>query len=67
MKDRLDSLVMEMIERGIYFNDALGHFEKRFIAKMLERNRGNLRKTAKQLGIHRNTLSKKIEKYKIVT
>jgi len=65
VKQQLDSLVSEMVERGILFNDARREFEKRFIARVLQRHRGNLSRAAKDLRIHRNTLGKKIEEYKL--
>ena len=65
MKQQLDSLVSEMIEKGILFNEARREFEKRFIQRMLLRHRGNLSRAAKDLKIHRNTLGKKIEEYKL--
>ncbi len=61
MKDQLESLVNQMVERGIHYADAVSEFEKRFIGKMLERSKGNLSKAAKALGIHRNTLSRKVD------
>ncbi len=60
MKDQLESLVNQMIEHEILYEHALGEFEKRFIKKMLEKNNGNQSKAAMALGIHRNTLSRKI-------
>lgn len=65
MKQQLDSLVTEMIEKGILFADARKEFEKRFITRVLQRHRGNLSRAAKDLRIHRNTLGKKIDEYKI--
>ena len=65
VKQALDTLVSEMIDRGILFSDARREFEKRFIARVLQRHRGNLSRAAKDLKIHRNTLGKKIEEYKI--
>ena len=65
MKQQLDSLVTEMIDRGILFVEARREFEKRFIARMLQVHRGNLSRAAKDLRIHRNTLGKKIEEYKL--
>lgn len=61
MKDQLESLVSQMIEHGIHYADAVSEFEKRFIKNLLERNKGNQSKAAEALGIHRNTLSRKIE------
>ncbi len=61
MKDQLDALINQIVEHGIAFEDALCEFEKRFIKKVLDRNNGNRSKAAQTLGIHRNTLSRKIE------
>jgi two-component system nitrogen regulation response regulator GlnG len=50
-----------MIEHGILFNEAVSEFEKRFIKRILEKSNGNHSKAAMALGIHRNTLSRKVE------
>jgi len=63
MKSRLEALVIEMVERGILFEDAVQEFEKHFILSVLKRTNGNLSKAAEELRIHRNTLSKKVEKF----
>lgn len=60
VKDQLEALINRLIENGISFEDAVCEFEKRFIKKVLEKNNGNLCKAAKDLHIHRNTLSRKI-------
>jgi transcriptional regulator with PAS, ATPase and Fis domain len=65
ISDRLEKLVEEMVERGVLFNDAVREFEKRFIARVLNRSEGSLTKASDALGIHRNTLSRKIVAYKI--
>ncbi len=65
MKQQLEALVTEMVEKGILFADAKREFEKRFIARVLQRHRGNLSRAARDLQIHRNTLGKKIEEYKL--
>jgi DNA-binding protein Fis len=54
-----------MVERGILFEEAVGEFEKRFIKRVLERNNGNQSRTAEVLGIHRNTLSRKLTEYNL--
>jgi len=54
-----------MVDRGILFDEAVGEFEKRFIKRVLERTNGNQCRAAEQLGIHRNTLSRKITEYKL--
>ena len=65
ISDRLDKLVDEMVEKGVRFEDAVREFEKRFIARVLSRCDGSLVKTADTLGIHRNTLARKMAEYKI--
>ena len=65
MKDQLEGLVNQMVERGILFGEAIGEFEKRFIKRVLDRTNGNQSRAAQALGIHRNTLSRKIDEYKL--
>jgi DNA-binding NtrC family response regulator len=65
ISERLDKLVEEMVDKGVRFEDAVKEFEKRFIAKVLGSCDGSLTKTADTLGIHRNTLARKIGQYKI--
>lgn len=65
MKDQLEGLVIQMVERGILFDEAVGEFEKRFIKRVLDRSNGNQSRAAQVLGIHRNTLSRKIGEYKL--
>lgn len=61
LKERLDLLCLEMIEKGILYSEAMEQFERCFISEMMRRNGGNLIRTAARLGIHRNTLSKKVK------
>ena len=65
MKQQLEALIVEMVDKGIRFSDAKREFEKRFITRVVQQHRGNLSRAAKDLRIHRNTLGKKIEEYKI--
>ena len=65
ISERLEKLVEEMVERGVHFEDAVHEFEKRFISRVLTHSKGSLTKTAGTLGIHRNTLSRKMCEYKI--
>jgi transcriptional regulator with PAS, ATPase and Fis domain len=65
VKQQLDALVAEMIDKGILFSDARREFEKRFISRVLQRHQGNLSRAARDLKIHRNTLGKKIVEFKL--
>ena len=65
ISERLDKLVEEMVDKGVQFEDAVHEFEKRFIARVLGRCDGSLTRTADTLGIHRNTLTRKMGEYKL--
>jgi DNA-binding NtrC family response regulator len=67
MRDLLERLIGEMVEKGIRYDDAQREFDKRFIARVLQEHDGNLGQAAKTLGIHRNTLTRKIHDLKIKT
>ena len=54
-----------MVERGIRFPEATREFEKRFISRVLADSDGNLSKAADALGIHRNTLSRKMTELRL--
>ena len=61
----MELLVKEMIDGQILLGEALQEFEKLYIENSLSRNNQHISKTAKALGIHRNTLSKRIDSYRI--
>lgn len=65
MKDQLEALVGRMVESGILFPEAVNEFEKKYIKRVLDRVNGNQSRAAHALGIHRNTLSRKIDIYKL--
>ena len=65
MREQLDHLVDEMVTKGIRYDDAQREFEKRFIAHVLLKADGNLCRAADLLGMHRNTLSRKLAEYRL--
>ena len=65
MREQLDDLVGEMVSKGIRYEDAHREFEKRFITHVLAKADGNLGKAADLLGIHRNTLTRKVAEYRL--
>jgi len=65
VREQLDRLIEEMIDKGIRFADAHREFERRFITRVLVRANGNLSRAAEVLGIHRNTLSRKITEHRL--
>ena len=61
----MDRLVAEMLDKGVHYEDARREFEKMFIARALQRSKGNLGNAADLLGLHRNTISRKIAEYRL--
>ncbi len=65
MKENFDGLVQHLLNGGIFLGEAIELLEKSMIAGALGRNRGNQCAASKQLGIHRNTLQRKMAEYEI--
>ena len=65
MKRELDNLVTQMHAGGITYEEAVREFKRRFILEILSGHRGNQCKAAKELGVHRNTLSRILADLKI--
>ena len=64
MRARLEALIDEMLDGQIMLDEALAEFEKLYIQKALARQKDHLSRTAGVLGIHRNTLSKRVAAYR---
>jgi DNA-binding NtrC family response regulator len=60
VKDTLEALILQMHKSGILYSEAVREFKKRFILTVLQENKGNQCKAARELGMHRNTLSRTI-------
>ncbi len=65
MREQLDKLIDEMLKKGILYDDAKREIERRFITRALARSKGNLGQAADLLGIHRNTLTRKVTTYRL--
>ena len=65
LREALDRLVDDLVTKGVSYEDAQREFEKKFIAHVLAKADGNLCKAATLLGMHRNTLSRKISEYRL--
>jgi len=63
MRARLEAIIDEMLDGHILLVEALNEFEKVYIKKALVRNKSNLSKTANSLGVHRNTIAKRVAFY----
>ena len=65
MRETLEKLVAEMVDKGIRYDEAQREFDKRFITQVLQQSDGNLSRAADTLGMHRNTLTRKIKDLRI--
>ncbi len=65
LKEVLEGAIHEMVDKRIYWSEALNQFEKLFILEALRYSKGNLCRAAERIGVHRNTLSKKLREYQI--
>lgn len=63
MRERMGTLIDLMLDGQIMLTEAIAEFEKIYIEKALERNANHLSNTASALGIHRNTLTKRVTEY----
>jgi len=64
LRAKLEALVEQMLDGRILLEEAVAEFEKVYIQKALQRHAQHLSNTAAVLGIHRNTLSKRVADYK---
>ncbi|HLV86529.1 MAG TPA: helix-turn-helix domain-containing protein [Candidatus Sulfotelmatobacter sp.] len=65
MKDQLEALILQMYRSNILYAEGVREFKKRFILTVLAENKGNQCRAARELGMHRNTLSRTITELKI--
>lgn len=67
LKGNLDKIVDELVRQGVTLEQARKEFEKQFIVASIQLNEGNLCRSARCLGIHRNTLRNKVSNLGIAT
>lgn len=60
LNGRLSQIVNELVRQGVPLDQARREFEKQFIVASLRSNEGNLCRSARSLGVHRNTLRNKV-------
>ncbi|MGE0359721.1 MAG: helix-turn-helix domain-containing protein [Vicinamibacterales bacterium] len=65
MREQLDRVVAEMVDKGVHYDDAQREFERRFISRVVDACDGNVSRAADVLGMHRNTLARKVTALKI--
>lgn len=65
IKDMLEQVIEEVVGKGLYWPEVSGEFEKLFILQALRLSGGSVCRAAELMGVHRNTLSKKIREHRI--
>jgi len=64
IRPRLEAVIEDMLDGQILLDEALQEFEKLYIEKAYTRNKKRISHTAAALGIHRNTISKRVNSYR---
>jgi DNA-binding NtrC family response regulator len=64
IRSQLEALIDAMLDGHIMLGEALEEFEKLYIQKAFMRNKKRISHTAEVLGIHRNTISKRVQAYR---
>lgn len=65
MREIFASLVDHLLEKGFFLEQAVEILERTMIAQVLEQSGGNQTAASKVLGIHRNTLQRKMAEYQM--
>ncbi len=60
LKGQLTQIVDELVHQGVTLEQARREFEKQFIVASIKHNDGNMCRSARFLGVHRNTLRNKV-------
>ena len=63
MKENFDALVQHFLNGNIFLEQAIEILEKSMIEGALKRSKGNHSAASKLLGIHRNTMQRKVLAY----
>jgi DNA-binding NtrC family response regulator len=67
MNEGLDGLIDRLVTAGFFLEEAVEILEKGMIERQLRQHAGNQSAASKALGIHRNTLLRKMLQYGIDT
>src|SRR5206468_2759953 len=63
MKEKFDALIDHLLEGNIFLPEAIEILERSMINRALGLSAGNQCAASKQLGIHRNTLQRKMREF----
>lgn len=62
---KMEITIKELVDKELFFRDAMREFEKIYIETASKKYGGNKTKIAEALGIHRNTLNNRVRSLKI--
>jgi DNA-binding NtrC family response regulator len=65
MTDRFSPLVEYLLKEGVFLEEAVELLERALVEGALQRAEGNQSAASKALGIHRNTMKRKIAEYQV--
>jgi DNA-binding NtrC family response regulator len=65
MKERFEGLIEHLLSGNVALDEAIEILERSMIQRALEKSGGNQCAASKTLGIHRNTLQRKMQEYGI--
>ena len=65
MKDIFDGLIEQLMDKGFFLEEGVELVERSMIARALASTNGNQSAASKMLGIHRNTLQRKMLDYQL--
>lgn len=65
LNGQLCRLVSELVRHGVTLEQARREFEKQFVVASLRSTEGNLGRSARGLGVHRNTLRNMVSRLDI--
>jgi DNA-binding NtrC family response regulator len=65
MKQTFEQVVERIMDGGLFLEEAVELLERTLITMAMERTAGNRSAASKLLGIHRNTLQRKLLEYKL--
>ncbi len=67
LRKQMELIINDLVDSNILLEEAVSEFEQLYIKTALSRNADHLSNTATALGIHRNTLAKRIAGYEAQT
>ena len=62
---KLDEVITELVGAGLPLQQARDEFERQYVLAALREKQGGISSAAEHLGVHRNTLRKKVALHRI--